>query len=207
MTLNKVDPKKKKYPTNTQETFKELSGEILDVPAQILNEAAAQIGLRTPLSGEIKLSGGAHAANEQAVQVDNQARKAEAQFRQMQQMQRNEKEVFNLKQKTIENQVAKLMQDLQVEVAKLQKQTSELSGDVKKITVETKPAKTGIYHLNFFDMMISMLRELRQKVGESRLWLNKSMQKKQQKGYWAMFKKHGMNFAASDERAVASSNG
>lgn len=210
MAQTTVDPKKKKYTpaTNPGEILKEFGGEIAGVPKQLLETAFEQITARPqPMYGEINLTGGNHAAIEQTKRVDNQAANAEVKLRQLQQFQRNEKEVFNLKQKTIENQIAKLMQDLQVEVSKLQKQTSELSSDVKKITVETKPTKVGIYHLNFFDMMITMLREIRQKVGESRMWLNKSMQKKKQKGYWAMFKKHGMNFAASDERAVASSNG
>lgn len=200
-----VDPKKKKYtPTNNPaEVLKEFGGEVASVPKDLYKEAIHQIlGNRKPLSGEIKLAGGVHAPTEQTPTIS-----AEAKMRQLHMVQRNEKEVFNLKQKTAEQQIARLMQELQGEVLRLKKQTSELTNDVKKITVESAPKKSGIYYLNFFDMMISMLKELRQKVGESRLWLNKSMQKKKQKGYWAMFKKHGMNFAASDERAVASSNG
>ena len=65
----------------------------------------------------------------------------------------------------------------------------------------------GIYHLNFFDQVLAMLKEIRKSVAHSREWLKISSKKKQQKGYWAMFKKHGTNFAMSDERAVASSNG
>ncbi len=210
MTQTIVDPKKKKYSqatNNPAEILKEFGGEVASVPKALLDEAFEQIGLRKPLSGEFKLGGGSHANLEQPKPAEQPQFSPESKIRQLQMVQRNEKEVFNLKQKTIDSQIAKLMQDLQVEVSKLQKQTSDLSGDIKKITVESRPAKGGIYYLNFFDMMITMLKELRQKVGESRLWLNKSAQKKKQKGYWQMFKKHGMNFAASDERAVASSNG
>ncbi len=200
MTQPKVDPKKKNYSANNPaEVLKEFSGEVLNVPKGIFEEAQVQFGFKKPLSGEFKLN--------TAPKPLEQPKAPEGGSRFFQQVKSNELNINKERQKAIEAQVARLMQELQVEVVKLQRQTAELTGDVKKITVESKPAKSGIYHLNFFDMMITMLKELRQKVGESRMWLNKSQQKKKQKGYWAMFKKHGMNFAASDERAVASSNG
>lgn len=207
MTNKIVDPKKKKPVNNLAESFREFSQEFFDIPKGIAGEAVAQITDRRPMSGEIRLNGDQTGAINQASNLENSTRKAEAQMRQFQQAQRIETERGNVRQKAIESQVAKLMQELQAEVIKLQQKTAELGNDVTKITVESRPTKAGIYHLNFFDMMISMLKELRQRVGESRMWLQKSMKKKQQKGYWAMFKKHGMNFAASDERAIASSNG
>lgn len=181
-----------------------------DFGAGVVREAFEQIGLKPqkqPLSGEIELASGYHKVNEQIGKIEQKDSNIDAKMRQLQYVQRNEKEVFSLKQRALQEQIGKLVQDLQVEVVKLQKQTSELSGDVKKITVETKPAKMGIYHLNFFDQVLAMLKEIRKSVAHSREWLKISSKKKQQKGYWAMFKKHGTNFAMSDERAVASSNG
>ena len=122
-------------------------------------------------------------------------------------LQAQEKEVYSSKQKALEGQIGKIMQELKVEVTKLQQQTSELTGEIKAITVDTIPVKPGAYHLNYFEWVISMLRDLRKRVNESRMWLQVWAKKKQQKGYWAMFKKHGTSFAMSDERAIASANG
>lgn len=196
-----------------EQVGKQVVDEFIKAPVTAFaDEALAQIGLkpqRQPMQGEFNVQTGEHKVNQQIAKVEQKDASVDAKLRQLQYVQRNEKEVFSAKQRVLEEQIGKLMQELQVEVAKLQKQTSELTYDVKKVTVENKPAKgqAGIYHLNFFDQMIFMLRELRQKVGESRLWLQMSSRKKQQKGYWQMFKKHGNNFAMSDERAVASSNG
>ncbi len=209
-----IDPKKKKQfvpADNPVEQLKDLSSgvvqEFRDAPKGLFDEALKQIGLKEqkqPLSGEIDLRSGAHQTNEK---VDQKSAQVEAQLRQLRSLQTQEKQVYNLKEKTTKDQIQKLMQELAVEVTKLQKQTSELTSEVKSITVETMPAKVGAYHLNYFDWVINMLRDLRKRVNESRHWLALWDQKKKQKGYWAMFKKHGTSFAMSEERAIASANG
>ncbi len=208
------DPKKKKAfvpADNPVEQLKNLSGGVIDeaklVPQGILDEALKQIGLterRQPLAGEFDLKAGTHQTNEKAPQKDNSA---EAQLRQLRAVQGQEKQLFNLKEKATKDQIQKLMDQVHTEVTKLQQQTAELTGEIKSITVDTMPAKVGAYHLNYFDWVISMLKDLRKRVNESRHWLALWAQKKQQKGYWAMFKKHGTSFAMSEERAIASANG
>lgn len=195
------DTKKKKpvFADNPIEQFKETVAIVTEPARDIMDEALKQIGLKEPkqpLSGEINLDTGEHKINQLEVQV-----------RQLRAVQTQEKEVYNLKEKGVKNQIQKLMQEVSIEVTKLQKQTAELSGEIKSITVETIPAKPGAYHLNYFDWVIGMLRDLRKRVNESRHWLALWSQKKKQKGYWAMFKKHGTSFAMSEERAIASANG
>ncbi|MBI4099998.1 hypothetical protein HY440_03245 [Candidatus Microgenomates bacterium] len=207
-----MDAKKKKQfvpADNPVEQLKNLSTGVVqdlsEVPAGILDEALKQIGLKEqkqPLNGEINLTTGIQKDNAKAEQKD-----AADKMRQLHAVQSKEKEVFSIKQKQLEQQIGKVMQELQIEVKKLQAQTSELSGAVKSVTVETMPAKPGAYHLNYFEWVISMLRDLRKRVSESRHWLALWNQKKKQKGYWAMFKKHGTTFAMSEERAIASANG
>lgn len=182
--------------------------EVGAVPTDIFNTALEQIGLKPqrkqPLSGEIELSSGVHKTNQE---VDKKEISIDRKISQLQSVQRAEKEVFNAKQKVVEEQISKLLSELAMEVKKLETQTAELGRDVAKVTVESRPTKSGIYHLNFLDMVIVMLRDLRKRVGESRQWLALSTKKKQQKGYWQMFKKHGTTFAMSEERAIASANG
>ncbi len=209
-----VDQKKKKPVTIVENPIEQLKDvgtgvvrEVKELPKGIFDTALEQIGLKPQkqaLSGEIDLASGVHKTTEK---IDQKEVSLDSKLRQLHAVQSQEKEVYSAKQKALEQQIGKIMQELQLEVKKLEQQTSELTGEVKAVTVETIPAKPGAYHLNYFEFVISMLRDLRKRVNESRMWLKLWANRKQQKGYWAMFKKHGTNFAMSEERAIASANG
>ncbi len=205
-----ADVKKKKvYYSNDNpiELGKSVAGDIAEVPKAIFDTALEQIGLKPqkkPMAGEINLASGIHKTNQE---IDTKSAQIDRKLQQLQSVQKQEKEVYNLQHKAVQEQIHKLMQELSVEVKRLEAQTAELTADVKKITVESMPSNPSLYHLNFFDWVIGTLRDLRKRVSESRLWLNMWNQKKKQKGYWAMFKKHGTSFAMSDERSAASSAG
>ena len=154
--------------------------------------------------GEISVSSGIHKTNSEIAGKDAGI---DAKMRQLQYVQKQEHEIFNSKQKAIQEQVGKLMQELHMEVVKLQQQTAELTSATRASTVEVVPPQAGIYHLNFIDWVMSTLRDLRKTVNESRMWLNMWSQKKKQKGYWNMTKKHGQKFQFSDERSVATAAG
>lgn len=200
-----ADQKKKSFipADNPIEQFKDLGhgvvSDVAEVPAAILDTALEQIGLKprkAPLSGEINLKTG-----------EQKEVKLEAKLRQLQTVNRQEQELFNLKKRSTEEQIKKLMDQLSLEVKKLEVQTAELTADVRKITVESVPENPGAYHLNFFDWVIATLRGLGKKVTQSREWLTLWTTKKKQKGYWAMTKKHGQKFQFSDERSVATAAG
>lgn len=208
MSMADVKKKKQFIPAdNPVEQLKDVGRDIAELPVAIFDTALEQIGLKPqkkPLSGEFNLSANTQTNTQETEKKDAQLdRKAQT----LRAVQNQGKELNLAKQKAVQEQIQKLLMELRQEVMKLEQKTADLSGDVKKITVETAPAKGGVYHLNFLDMVLFMLRDLQKRVGESRQWLALSAQKKQQKGYWQMFKKHGNNFAMSDERAVASANG
>lgn len=199
------DLKKKKQIVafdNPVEQVKDLVGnvvsEVTDVPTQILDQALIDIGLKQrtkPLSGEIDLEKGEHRVlNERGMS-------------QLRLVQRQEHEVFNAKQRAEQNQIKELKEQISAEVRNLQKRTSELSSEMKNITVESAPLQAGDYYKNFFQWILKSLRDLNKRVGESRMWMEMWTQKKRQRGYWNMFKKHGTGFAMSDERAIASAGG
>lgn len=208
-----ADLKKKKFVAadNPIEQVKDFGiqavNEAASVPKAIFDEALNQIGLKPqkkPLRGEISLSTGVHKTNQE---VDRKEANLDRKMQQLHYVQNQEKEVFSAQKKAVESQVAKLLQELHAEVAKLEKQTSELTSEVRAATVEMVPPNAGTYHINFFDWVIGTLRDLRKRVNESRLWLNMWTAKKKQKGYWAMTKKHGQQFQMSDERSVATAAG
>ncbi len=184
---------------NPIETLKDVGATVAQPAKDIFNNALEQIGLkpqRKPLSGEINLTKEA----QKEVPMDRKVA-------QLHSVHQHEKEVFSVENRATQQQIQKLLQELQGEIKRLQAQTAEITHEVKNITVESLPSGTGLYHVNFFEWVIRTLKDLRQRVNESRQWLAASSNKKQQKGYWAMFKKHGTSFAMSEERAIASANG
>ena len=81
-----------------------------------------------------------------------------------------------------------------------------LSLDVQKAVSEV-PVQPGIYHLNFMERLKSIIKILREQIEDSRSWLALSTNRKKQKGYWSMFKKHGTKFGLSSERTIATQAG
>lgn len=114
-----------------------------------------------------------------------------------------EKRVIKENRQVIEVKI----QEIIIEIKKLTAQSKELQAQFKEITVEMLPVNPGQYHLNFFEWMISVIRQARMKVEDSSAWLSLFASKKGKKEYWAMFKKHGTTFGLSNERVVATQTG
>jgi len=108
---------------------------------------------------------------------------------------------------TLRNEIRQAVSTVQREVVKLEKDQKALITDIEKVTVESLPNKPGVYHLRFFQWLISIVKSLRQKVNESRTWLVAMKSKKSQQNYWKMYKKHGTSFGLSDERVIATQAG
>lgn len=103
---------------------------------------------------------------------------------------------------------------LKQEIAAVRSELKALADSIKNLhtevtkTVNEVPVEPGIYHVNFFARLRSILRILREQVDDSRTWLALSAQRKQRKlGYWGMFKKHGTSFGLSGERSIATQAG
>lgn len=115
-----------------------------------------------------------------------------------------EKNVFSYaEQAELKQQIDQLLKEIKL----LINSTGNLSTEVAALAVEDMPVNPGKYHINFFEMLIKMIRSLREKVDESQTWLNMFSSKKKQKQYWSMYKKHGTTFGLSNERVVATQTG
>lgn len=115
----------------------------------------------------------------------------------------NRKEDHEVKQET-----EVLLNQLKQQVTLLEKSEKSLTGEIAKIKVENLPDKTGIYYLRFFEWLIGIVRQLRLKVDEGRMWLQTFNQRsKKRAGYWKMYKKHGTTFGLSHERTLATQTG
>ncbi len=98
------------------------------------------------------------------------------------------------------------IQAIQEELKALAASIKSLNTDIQKTVMEA-PVDPGIYHKNFFDRLRSVLRLLREQIDDSRTWLNLSSGRKQKKGYWGKYKKHGTSFGLSNERSKATQSG
>jgi len=103
--------------------------------------------------------------------------------------------------------------NLQQKVDAVRSELKALASSLKSLNTEIDravmevPVQAGIYHMNFFDRLRSVITSLRLQVEDSRTWLSLWSSRKQKKGYWGMFKKHGTSFGLSNERSIATQAG
>lgn len=103
--------------------------------------------------------------------------------------------------------VQRKIQEILVELKTLAKSVEKVSQETGKVAMEEMPVRPGIYHLNFFEKLLKLIKDARSKVEESSVCLKLFQSRKQQKQYWTMFKKHGTTFGLSQERVVATQTG
>jgi hypothetical protein len=98
------------------------------------------------------------------------------------------------------------IESIRAELKALASSISALSSEIQK-SVNEVPVDPGIYHKNFFERLRSVLMALREQVDDSRSWLSLQNNRKQKKGYWGSYKKHGTSFGLSNERTLATQAG
>lgn len=103
--------------------------------------------------------------------------------------------------------------NLQQKVDAVRSELKALASSIKSLNTEIDravmevPVQAGVYHMNFFERLRSVITSLRLQVEDSRTWLSLWSSRKQKKGYWGMFKKHGTSFGLSNERSIATQAG
>ncbi len=107
-------------------------------------------------------------------------------------------------------QIKELMKQIRQEIETIKKQESTLLNEVKdveKLTVEAMPEKVGIYHVRFLELVLSILRTLREKISDSGTWLAAMMSKKKKRGslFAVRSKKMGTQYSLSQELQSARS--
>lgn len=105
-----------------------------------------------------------------------------------------------------EPQIKQQIEAIRTELKALSASIQSLNSDIRKTITET-PVNPGVYHKNFFERLRSVLQLLREQIDDSRTWLNLYSNRKQKKGYWGMYKKHGTTFGLSNERTMATQAG
>lgn len=208
--------KKTRYSDSPVETagemLREPVREIAKLPASLFGNALEQVGVkpRKLLSGSIDLKRHTSSvvseqktANETVAKpVAKEPVKNYEGSNLFQAQKSQEKTIYRQNNQEVDKQIQSILSQLRAEIGKLSSQTSGLSADIKKVTVESAPSKGGQYYINFFEMLILEVRNVTKKVSSSRMWLNATYAKKQKHGFWNMAKKHGNQFLLSDERTA-----
>lgn len=100
------------------------------------------------------------------------------------------------------------MQEIIIEIKKLTSSSKELAAEFKDVQkMEQIPANAGKYHANFVEWILSMVRGARERVDNAITWTSAMKNKRAQKQYWNLFKKHGTSFGLSGERTMATQTG
>lgn len=107
-------------------------------------------------------------------------------------------------------QIKELMKQIRQEIEFFKKQEASLLNevtDIQKLTVESMPEKVGIYHVRFLELVLSILRTLREKISDSGTWLAAMMSKKKKRGslFAVRSKKMGTQYSLSQELQTARS--
>lgn len=103
--------------------------------------------------------------------------------------------------------VKQAIEAVRSELEGLAKAIGSLSSDIHK-TIQEIPVEPGVYHLNFFERLKSVLHMLRVRVSDSNSWLDMFKQNSKKKsGYWTKYKKHGTKFGLSADRTPATQTG
>lgn len=104
----------------------------------------------------------------------------------------------------IKRQIKELTEAIKKEIDMIKKADASLINDVKDVenlTINGLPEKPGVYHIRFLELVLSILRTLRAKVGESKTWLQALMTKKKKRGsaFASRSKKQGTQYSMSQE--------
>jgi hypothetical protein len=85
--------------------------------------------------------------------------------------------------------------------------SKQLEATFKNVQIEQRVVKAGRYHETLLTFILSLVRSAKVKMEEGTSWMNVTKNKKQQRQYQSMAKKHGTSFTLNNERTVATQTG
>jgi len=162
-----------------------------DVAGKVASDALASLFGSTPTQGEMRPNRPLNFQKE--YQPQPAMRRPEI---------RRQPVVFQEDQQVLKQQIDAVRQELKALAASVK----SLNTDIQRTIIEA-PVDPGIYHKNFFERLRSILQLLREQIDDSRTWASLFSQRKQKRGYWGMYKKHGTTFGLSNERTLATQAG
>ncbi len=99
------------------------------------------------------------------------------------------------------------VEQIRIEIKKLMTASKQLEATFKNVQIEQRVVKAGRYHETLLTFILSLVRSAKVKMEEGASWMNVTKNKKQQRQYQSMAKKHGTSFTLNNERTVATQTG
>ena len=144
--------------------------------------------------------------NRPVVQADHEALIWKRKFKLAERHRQEERAFFIRKEQEQKQRIMTVRQELKVQVATMSGEMAAWAREVEIATFES-PVTPSIYHENFFDKLLSFVKNLRKRVKASRHWLRTLNAKSaKKKGLWGMAQKgntYNQEILFSGERAVS----
>jgi hypothetical protein len=110
----------------------------------------------------------------------------------------------------VKKEIKNLVEQIRREIQYIKKADASLLSeiqDIQKIAIDSLPEKPGIYHVRFLEIVLRALRLMREKIGESRTWMQALQSKKKKRGslFAARSKKSGTQYSQSQELSTSRS--
>ena len=104
------------------------------------------------------------------------------------------------------NQLRLQLHALMQEVYSLAQSTQGL-GEAVEVASMQAPVNPGIYHVSFFEKLLSFMKSFRKRIENASLWLNTTNSRAEKKNFWSTYKKHGSKFLLSPDHYLQRSAG
>jgi len=98
------------------------------------------------------------------------------------------------------------LQAVMEEVKKVSESTQNLA-EATQVSIMTAPVEPGIYHINFFEQILTFLQSFRKKIDLASSWLQSTNKRAEKKNYWNTYKKKGSSFLLSPDHYLSRSAG
>jgi hypothetical protein len=110
----------------------------------------------------------------------------------------------------VKKEMRQLVEQIKKEIEYIKKADKSLLNevrDIEKIAIDSLPEKPGVYHVRFLEIVLRTLQLLRQKMGESKTWMQALVSKKKKRGslFAVRSKKAGTQYSMSQELSNARS--
>ncbi len=104
----------------------------------------------------------------------------------------------------IPREIEGLKEEIRREIKMLKSANSQLVAEaveIEKAAMQTSSEKSGVYQVRFLELLLSMIRDLRTKVGEAGTWMKALQSKKKKRGsaFASQTKKKGTSYSQSQE--------
>lgn len=104
------------------------------------------------------------------------------------------------------NQLKVQLQALTSEISKVAVSTENLA-EAAQVAIVEAPTDPGVYHIFFFENVLSFLHSFRKKIDQAAIWLNASNKRAEKKNYWARYKKGRGSFLLAPDHYLQRSAG